>query len=82
MSALIDLAGGSMIFLAFLVVFLLAVIYGLYSRSGSGIAQRPYGSIYGGAPGARGASTMGNDRVAAEAVARRRAARRRAARQA
>ena len=48
----IDLAGGAFIFLAFLVVYTLAVAYGLYSRRGSAISQSPYAKIYGGAPGA------------------------------
>lgn len=52
------LAGGSFIFLAFLVAFLLAVMYGLYTRVGSAIEQRPYAKIYGGAPGAFRPSTM------------------------
>ena len=30
----------------------------LYSRRGSGISQRPYNHVYGGAPGASGASRM------------------------
>jgi hypothetical protein len=63
--AFFSLAGGAWIFLAFLVVFLLSVTYSLYSRSGSGISQRPYGSIYGGAPGALGESTMTHDKSAA-----------------
>lgn len=35
-----DLAGGSWIFLAFLIAFLLAVIYGYWTVKGSGIGQR------------------------------------------
>jgi hypothetical protein len=50
--------GGSGIFLAFLIVFLLAVIYGLFTVKGSAISQRPYGNVYGGAPGARTRSRM------------------------
>ena len=52
------LAGGSLIFAAFLVVFTLAVIYTLYSRRGSGIAQHPYGNVYTDAPAAAGASRL------------------------
>jgi hypothetical protein len=52
------LAPGSYTFLAFLIVFFFAVVYGLYTRSGSGINQRPYGKIYGGAPGAFGPSSL------------------------
>jgi hypothetical protein len=55
----IDLAGGAFIFLAFVVLYTIAVVYSLYSRTGSGINQRSYGKLYGGAPGARRASKMG-----------------------
>ena len=60
----IDLAGGSLIFLLFLIGFTLAVAYALYGRRGSAITQQPYGKIYGGAPGAtREASRLrGRDR--------------------
>jgi hypothetical protein len=36
------LAGGSFIFLAFVVLYLVAVTYSLYTRTGSGINQRPW----------------------------------------
>jgi hypothetical protein len=36
------LAGGAFIFLAFVVLFTLAVTYSLYTRTGSGINQRPW----------------------------------------
>jgi hypothetical protein len=36
------LAGGALIFLAFVVVFAIAVGYSLYSRTGSGISQHPW----------------------------------------
>ena len=55
------LAGGATIFGIFLVVYLLAVVHGLYSRSGSGIAQHPYRDAYGDAPGARIPSSLGRD---------------------
>lgn len=48
----IDLAGGAMVFLAFVIFFLLAIIHAVYSDSGSGIAHRPYRHVHGGAPGA------------------------------
>jgi hypothetical protein len=64
------MAGGSFIFLAFVVLFLLSVIYGLYTSRGSGISQRPYGKVYGGAPGARSASTLGHDQSAAARLTR------------
>ena len=48
----------TMIFLAFLIAFTIAVAYALYALRGSGIAQHPYGKIYGGAPGSSSASRM------------------------
>jgi hypothetical protein len=38
------MSGGTWIFVAFLVFMVIAVIFGLYTRGGSGISQRPYGS--------------------------------------
>ncbi|HEV2815585.1 MAG TPA: hypothetical protein VGW10_20175 [Solirubrobacteraceae bacterium] len=58
----IELAGGALIFGLFIIVFLLAVVFGLYTRSGSGISQRPYHHVYGGAPGAARASSLGSSR--------------------
>lgn len=56
------LAGGSGIFAAFLIVFLIGIIYTLYTVTGSGISERPYSKVYGGAPGATGsASASGHD---------------------
>ncbi|MFL5894528.1 MAG: hypothetical protein ACJ76Z_05375 [Thermoleophilaceae bacterium] len=56
------LAGGSGIFAAFLIVFLIAVIYTLFTVTGSAISERPYSKVYGGAPGATGAgSASGHD---------------------
>ena len=45
------------------------VVYGYYTAKGSGIAERPYNKIYGGAPGAFGpGSASGKDyRVASVA---------------
>jgi len=48
-----ELAGGALIFGIFLVVFTLAVIYGLYTRRGSGIDEHPYGNPYDAAAGSR-----------------------------
>ena len=48
-----ELAGGAIIFAIFLVVFTLAVIYGLYTRRGSGIDEHPYGNPYDAASGSR-----------------------------
>jgi hypothetical protein len=55
------LAGGSWIFLGFIVFMFLAVVHGYYTRSGSGINQRPYNNRYGDAPGANIPSTLGRD---------------------
>ncbi|MDX6510784.1 MAG: hypothetical protein QOE36_288 [Gaiellaceae bacterium] len=56
-----QLAGGSLIFLAFTVFFTLVVMYSTYSRRGSAISQRPYGDQYSGAPGANGPSSLTHD---------------------
>ena len=39
------------------IVMLIGVVYGYYTVSGSGIAEHPFGKIYGGAPGALGPAT-------------------------
>ncbi len=70
MTFALTLAGGSGIFAAFIVLFTLAVIYSLYTRRGSGINQHPYANAYSSAPGATGASTIGNDRIAARNLTR------------
>jgi hypothetical protein len=54
----IEIAGGAWIFLGAILLTLVGVIIGYYTRTGSGIAESPYGKIYGGAPGARGASNV------------------------
>jgi hypothetical protein len=56
-----QLADGSFIFLAFTILYTLVVIYGLYTRRGSGINQRPYGDQYSGAPGANCPSNLSHD---------------------
>ena len=53
-----ELAGGALIFLAFLVVAFFGIVYGYYTQTGSGITARPYGKVYGGAPGAIGPSDV------------------------
>ncbi|MEO9175530.1 MAG: hypothetical protein ABI317_08435 [Gaiellales bacterium] len=68
----ISLAGGWDIFGAFLVVFLLAVVAGLYTRGGSAINQRPWGDVHGDAPGALGASVLDHDESAATVYTRSR----------
>jgi hypothetical protein len=56
------LAGGAWIFLGAVLLILVGVIFGYYTRTGSGISERPYGKVYGGAPGAKGpGSTSGRD---------------------
>ncbi len=49
--------------LAVLIVGLfIGVVYGYYTVRGSGIAERPYNKVYGGAPGASGpGSASGRD---------------------
>jgi len=42
-SFVMTLAGGSWIFLGFVVFYTLVIIYSLYTRTGSGINQRPWG---------------------------------------
>jgi hypothetical protein len=41
----------------FCFIMLVGVVYGYYTVSGSGIAETPYGKIYGGAPGAHSPSS-------------------------
>lgn len=55
------LAGGSWVFLGFVVLLFFAVSHGYYSRSGSAINQRPYNNAGGDAPGAEIPSTIGRD---------------------
>jgi hypothetical protein len=57
----VALAGGTWVFLAFVVLFFLAVSHGYYSRSGSAINQHPYNNGSGDAPGAEIPSTIGRD---------------------
>ena len=66
----IALAGGAWIFAAFIVVFLLATIYSLYTRRGSAINQRPYANVYTSAPGAQGPSSLSHDQSAASRYTR------------
>lgn len=47
-----ELADGSWIFLASIILLLISLIAGLYTRSGSGIDDHPYGRRYSDAPGA------------------------------
>jgi hypothetical protein len=55
------LAGGTWIFLGFVLALFFAVAHGYYSRSGSAINQRPYHDEHGDAPGAAVPSSLGRD---------------------
>jgi hypothetical protein len=58
----VALAGGSWVMLGFMVLMFFGVVYGYYTTKGSGIETRPYGKVYGGAPGAIGpGSVSGRD---------------------
>ena len=57
MPTVLALAGGSLIFLAFIVVFFFVLVYSYYTKTGSGINQRPSDGR-GEAPGAEGASSI------------------------
>jgi hypothetical protein len=46
------LAGGSLPFLGAVIIFLFAVVLGLFTRKGSGIEHHAYKHVYSGAPGA------------------------------
>lgn len=48
------LAPGSWIIVGFCVFLFVGVVVGYYTERGSGITTRPYGKVYGGAPGAFG----------------------------
>jgi hypothetical protein len=55
-------ARGSFIMVGFCVFMFVGIVVGYYTRKGSGIEPRPYGKIYGGAPGAIGpGSVSGRD---------------------
>jgi hypothetical protein len=57
-----SLTGGNLYLGIFMVLMFIGVVYGYYTAKGSGIAETPYGKIYGGAPGAGGkASASGRD---------------------
>jgi hypothetical protein len=60
-----ELAGGSFIFLAVILVWMMSIIYGLYTRRGSGINQRSYSRRYSDAPGAKIPSVLSHDESAA-----------------
>jgi hypothetical protein len=55
------LAGGTFIFVLFVVLYFVVIVYGLYTRGGSGINQHPYNDPYGDAPGASRKSSLSHD---------------------
>ena len=55
------LAGGTLIFVLFVVLYFVAVAYGLYTRGGSAINQHPYTNPYGDTPGASRRSSLSHD---------------------
>ena len=55
------LAGGTFIFVGFIVVFFFAFAHSYYTRSGSAINQHPYRDPYGDAPGASRKSSLSGD---------------------
>jgi hypothetical protein len=67
----IALASGSWVILGFMAFIVVGVVVGYYTQIGSGITARPYGKIYGGAPGAIGPSdSSGKDHREAVAWSR------------
>lgn len=48
----IALAGGAWIFLGVVILMLVGVVIGFYTRRGSGVDLHPYRHVHGGAPGA------------------------------
>jgi hypothetical protein len=63
-------AGGTIIFVAFVVLYFVVITYGLYTRAGSGINQHPYNDPYGDAPGASRRSSLSHDERASIVSAR------------
>ena len=49
---------GSLIMLAFLFVSFFAIVWGYFTRTGSGINPRAYGKLYSGSPGARASAEI------------------------
>jgi len=54
MTIAMALAGGSWIFLGVILLSFVGLVFGYFTRTGSGINPRPYNKVYGGAPGAFG----------------------------
>ena len=64
--AAFTLADGAWIFGGVIVVWLISIAYGYYTRRGSGINQRPHGGVYSQAPGAKTPSVLSHDQSAAQ----------------
>ncbi len=65
MTTAMTLAGGNLIFLAFIAIAFVGIVIGYFTVKGSGITPRAYGKTYGGAPGAKfGGDASGRDRYA------------------
>jgi hypothetical protein len=64
------LAGGALIFGAFIVLYFAAVVYSLYTRRGSAINQHPYRDPDGDTPGAWRRSSLSHDERASIQPAR------------
>jgi hypothetical protein len=64
------LAGGTIIFVLFVVVYFVVISCGLYTRAGSGINQHPYNDPNGDTPGASRKSSLSHDERASIRSAR------------
>jgi hypothetical protein len=60
----LEIADGAAIFAGFIIVYLLAVTYGLYTRRGSAIDEHPYGNQYDAASSARSNLISGREGIA------------------
>jgi hypothetical protein len=58
-----ELLGGAWIFLAFIIIFGFSLVFGLYTRLGSGINHHPYAKRYSDAPGANSNRISGRDGI-------------------
>jgi hypothetical protein len=65
----IALSGGAWWFLGFLIVAFFGIVFGYYTRKGSGINQRPYGNVYSADTAAKNSPSeiSGRDKGAPEA---------------
>jgi hypothetical protein len=54
----VALTGGNGTFALVLVAIFVGLVWTLFTRTGSGINERPYFNQYGGAPGATGSSSV------------------------